>query len=593
MIDQQTEGLPIQADLEAFAPQNYDPEIFSEEEQRLLQPFFTNLDRQVFIMRNLPEEVMGALCSRYSRTTLGLRRVFLQEYLLPIVHPENSANWDSLLPDQRDEAYLARDNAREFIDLLNTKGGLENTSDIEKARNFFKRWRDDYGDDSIAELSSLHVCVEGMSMLAALEVMKNPYVSAIEKSSRYVRLDKLGRNREYKFAIPGEIRGTPEEAEYIACMHMLFEIYSTTLAPYTAYINDLYPIGDDETEDSAARTRNSKALDDTRELLPLSTQTSFGLNANLRTYETIINSLITHPIGEIRYLGQAIFYEISIIAPSLIERSNTPRGAEAQLYNQQVREYREQTLEEDMDGIPEIDFGDERVMLLQSGPDAAATILATYYFDQNQQYSLPQLLAHYKEMDEETRAKKLHDLLLLRDLGKQNPKREEVRFRRVDHAFDNAHYLFAYRAPVGDIRDLQRHRLPSKGMNIFTTKYGFALEEEVLQSEYAEVIKHALEQVEGIYQKLSKISPYIAQYAVPLGYMQEMYMDITASGLYWMIELRTGPQGRPVYREICQEMAELAKEADPAVFQRLMVDTNNYRLARRFAEAKKSKRTKT
>ncbi|MBF8285862.1 MAG: thymidylate synthase complementing protein ThyX, partial [Anaerolineales bacterium] len=46
---------------------------FTADEQRALAPFFTNLDRSVFGLK-LPQEVAGALFSRYSRSTKSLRR---------------------------------------------------------------------------------------------------------------------------------------------------------------------------------------------------------------------------------------------------------------------------------------------------------------------------------------------------------------------------------------------------------------------------------------------------------------------------------------------------------------------------------------
>src|SRR2546429_7754726 len=54
---------------------------FSPAEAGLLERYFTNLDRPVFALRNLPEVVKGALFSRYSRTEKSLRRVLLDEFI--------------------------------------------------------------------------------------------------------------------------------------------------------------------------------------------------------------------------------------------------------------------------------------------------------------------------------------------------------------------------------------------------------------------------------------------------------------------------------------------------------------------------------
>src|ERR1041384_6531895 len=58
----------------------YPSEQFSAEEQALLAPHVTNLDRPVFALVNLPETVKGALFARYSRYPGTLRRLFLDEF---------------------------------------------------------------------------------------------------------------------------------------------------------------------------------------------------------------------------------------------------------------------------------------------------------------------------------------------------------------------------------------------------------------------------------------------------------------------------------------------------------------------------------
>src|SRR3954454_14378201 len=55
-------------------------ESFSDEERARLTPHFTNLDRPVFGLGNLPETVKGALFARYSRYPGTLRLLFLDQF---------------------------------------------------------------------------------------------------------------------------------------------------------------------------------------------------------------------------------------------------------------------------------------------------------------------------------------------------------------------------------------------------------------------------------------------------------------------------------------------------------------------------------
>src|SRR5256884_9822331 len=59
---------------------DYPVESFTDEEKALLRPHFTNLDKPVFALVNLPETVKGAMFARYSRYPGTLRRLFLDEF---------------------------------------------------------------------------------------------------------------------------------------------------------------------------------------------------------------------------------------------------------------------------------------------------------------------------------------------------------------------------------------------------------------------------------------------------------------------------------------------------------------------------------
>src|SRR3954454_19434240 len=109
---------------------DYPVETFTDEERDRLAPHFTNLDRPVFALVNLPETVKGALFARYSRYPGTLRRLFLDEFA------------DDM------EAGVGR-----------AFDGAEG----QRAAELYKRIFLGYGDDSVAQLGGAHVAVEGVS----------------------------------------------------------------------------------------------------------------------------------------------------------------------------------------------------------------------------------------------------------------------------------------------------------------------------------------------------------------------------------------------------------------------------------------------
>ena len=69
----------------------YPVESFNESERERLSAHFTNLDRPVFALVNLPETVKGALFARYSRYHGTLRRLFLDEFAADL---PDAPGWD-------------------------------------------------------------------------------------------------------------------------------------------------------------------------------------------------------------------------------------------------------------------------------------------------------------------------------------------------------------------------------------------------------------------------------------------------------------------------------------------------------------------
>ena len=129
-------------------------ESFSEEERARLVPHFTNLDRPVFGLVNLPETVKGALFARYSRYAGTLRRLFLDEFAdsVPDVPPIEGAEG-------------------------------------ERAAKLYETIFLGYGDDSVAQLGGAHVACEWTSNLLTKIIQRPRLAAYLEQSTRYIAYD--------------------------------------------------------------------------------------------------------------------------------------------------------------------------------------------------------------------------------------------------------------------------------------------------------------------------------------------------------------------------------------------------------------------
>src|SRR5579872_5350032 len=142
---------------------------FTESQIKILEHFVTSTTNNIFVLRNLPEVIKGALFSRYSRSTLGLRSLLLKEFIL------NEDTAFSAIAGKYNEGDTSSDQLMA----------------IQKAQNFYDRILDGYGDDSIGELGGAHLAIENVSMLAA-KMIEDCRIggSPLEKSTRYIYFDQ-------------------------------------------------------------------------------------------------------------------------------------------------------------------------------------------------------------------------------------------------------------------------------------------------------------------------------------------------------------------------------------------------------------------
>src|SRR6516165_1893184 len=248
---------------------------WSARDRHFLDAFATNPDGIVSVLRNLPSEITGALCSRASRASGSLLEVLLREYIDPIVNG--------------DDARLARE-LEDTIDFLK-EHGFKNILNNQRAQAFYSKWLSQYGDDSIAQVTGTHVIVWGISQVA-MKFIEDQRVGLepIEKSTRYVNFGtKVGGRYLYYIPRPDlERHGLLQE--YTSVMDGLFDTYVALLAPLQTWLKDNF--------DEKASVLEKKAFDTLRGLLPMSTLGQAAFRGNAQAFEYLINRTRKHSLGE-------------------------------------------------------------------------------------------------------------------------------------------------------------------------------------------------------------------------------------------------------------------------------------------------------
>src|SRR5216117_484163 len=155
-------------------------ETFTSDETRALTPYFSNTDRPVFALVNLPETVKGALFARYSRSSKSLRRLFLDEFLGDV------------------QAAPASGDA----------GAPRAAAGTSRADKLYARVLSEYGDDSVAQLGGAHVACEGVSNILTKVLEWGRLMAYLEQSTRYVPYTERPAGR-WKYHVPAEVEQSP------------------------------------------------------------------------------------------------------------------------------------------------------------------------------------------------------------------------------------------------------------------------------------------------------------------------------------------------------------------------------------------------
>jgi thymidylate synthase ThyX len=536
-------------------------EDFSPSEQHSLAPFFTNLTDPVFGLR-LPQEVAGALFSRYSRSAKSLRRIFLDEFF---------ANSDLLLHQ--------------------LPGGFPSAADqgaaLNKAREFYDRVLVGYGDDSVAQLGGAHVACEQISNVAA-KVLEDARIgiAPLEKSTRYVRFDAKAADGDYLFYKEPKIMASPHREAYLSVMRLLFETYAAEIEPLIAFVRASLPIEtvewkhpqtgepltyQDAVQDERLRrwaetayrsTVRAQACDVLRAYLPAATLTNVGLFGVGQAFEHLLNKLYSHDLAEAQSLAVGIHAALNVLIPSFVKRARrndylAETFAAARTLTTQLLA---QTPVEPSQSVRLVDY------------DAAAEekIVAAVLYPHSR-HSLPQLRQVVARMTVDQRGQVLDEYLRRRRHRRDKPGR----------ALEQVYYTFDLVGNLGLYRDLQRHRLLTQERQDFTTMHGYDTPPEIEEAGFKAVFDRCMAQAARLYEQISRDLPLEAQYVVPFAYRVRWYMKLNLREAVHIGELRTMPQGHPDYRLIVQDMWKQIAAVHPTLARSArFIDWQTYRLGR-------------
>lgn len=520
-----------------------DYEEFTESQLKTLERYVTNIAGHIFVLRNLPEVIKGALFSRYSRSSLGLKSLLLKEF----ISNNDEAAFTSIAGDPQDQSQINPD-----IQAIS----------IKKAQNFYDRILDGYGDDSIGELGGAHLAIENISMLAAKGLEDNRIGgSPLEKSTRYIYFDQKVKG-EYLFYREPILMTSAFRDIYLDTCNMLFSTYSKLIPPVTAMIEERFPKEEHISKAAYVAALRAKVLDCLRGLLPAGTLTNMGIYGNGRFYEQMIHKLICHNLAELEEIGKRAHEELSKVIPSFIRRadpSHRTHQSFVRFWEQMQAEVKQIT--EQNTKFPERSL-EPGVNLISWDPQSVVNVAAALLFNASNK-GLHELREYCRHLSDEDLARILDAAATARDNRRQKSPR----------ALEHAEFTFEIVADFGAYRDLHRHRILTQERQLLTCDYGYFIPPEIYGSPFEEEYRSALQKAKETFDAIAAELPEEAQYVVPMAYNIRWYFHVNLRSLQWLCELRSSPAGHPSYRYIAQMMAKAVCEKFPA-FERFFKFVN-------------------
>jgi thymidylate synthase ThyX len=496
----------------------YPVEEFTEEERELLAPHFTNLDRPVFALVNLPETIKGALFARYSRYPGTLRRLYLDEFAADV--PQGGR------PFEGEEG--------------------------ERAAGLYERVFMGYGDDSIAQVGGAHVACEWVSNILTKVLQRGRLAAYLEQSTRYIPYDQPLPNSAgggYRFYGDDELG-----PEYTEAMDELFGIYSRSLAQVREWAAERWP-RDDEPEAAWQRSIKAKALDLLRGLLPASTLSHVGIFASGQAYEQLLLRMLASPLPESRQFATMILEELKKVMPSFVARVERPdRGGEWISYLERRREAAERWVarmgldrSESNEMAPSVELID-----VEGSEDE---LIAASLFE-SAGISERAIRDRVRAVPPDEQAE------IIADLAGDRPNRRH----RPGRGWEAVRYRFEIVSDYGGFRDLQRHRMLTCQWQRLSPELGAGIPDEVREAGAGPEYERALEISRVEHDRLADAGlKEAAPYALCLGYRIRYLLDLNAREAMHLIELRSGREGHPTYRAVAQAMHERIASVHPAI----------------------------
>ncbi len=413
----------------------------------------------------------------------------------------------------------------------------------EQSAKFHEKWVVGYGHASVAEHAVLHFAFENVSRIAIETIESSRLASYTEKSTRY---QKWG---QADFTIPSELDGHPLRDEFIETVRFLFSTYAESLDPVKNLILEKSPRRENESDEGYDRRIRSQYVDRCRFILPAAANANVGMTANARVVEMIIRKMLSHPLAEVRQIGEKMKEVAKAETPTLVKYADAvpyfvETAQELGIRNQESGEIvnRKSSIVN-----PKLDWCD----LIDYDKDGEKKILAATLYRFNEM-SFTNALAYIESLSEQEKAE-LADTLLKR------LSRYDVPLRELEYST----YTFDLVMDQGAYAEFKRHRMMTQTPQRLSTRLGYTIPRLVTEAGFGLKYEAAMQAAIQMYEKLYAFSPDVAQYIVPNGFNRRVLAQFNLREAFAFCQLRSAANAHFSIRRVAQKMYEEMARVHP------------------------------
>ena len=406
----------------------------------------------------------------------------------------------------------------------------------EQSAKFHEKWVVGYGHASVAEHAVLHFAFENVSRIAIETIESSRLASYTEKSTRY---QKWG---QADFTIPPELDDHPLRDEFIETVRFLFATYAESLDPLKNLILEKSPRRENESDEGYDRRIRSQYVDRCRFILPAAANANVGMTANARVIEMIIRKMLSHPLAEVRQIGEKMKEVAKAETPTLVKYADA-----VPYFVETVQELGFRNLESGKTVNRKLDW----CSLIDYDKDGEKKILAAALYRFNE-IPFADALAYVGSLSEHEKSE-LADTLLKR------LSRFDVPLRELEYC----NYTFDLIMDQGAFAEFKRHRMMTQTPQRLSTRLGYTIPLLVTEAGFGLKYEAAMESAIQMYEKLVAFNPDVAQYIVPNGFNRRVLAQFNLREAFAFCQLRSAANAHFSIRRIAQKMYEEMARVHP------------------------------